>query len=61
MARVQIIIDYPVDLEHYPDAKTKAEAMQQDVMNWAREHISLEELISYADNAEVTVIEKYVD
>lgn len=57
MARIQILIDYPVDLEHYPQANTKAEAMNDDVMAWVGNIVSLEELVGYAESAEVKVIE----
>ena len=57
MPKIQITISYPVDLANYPGATTEAEALAQDVKSCEDGHIGLTELVEFASDATITVVE----
>jgi hypothetical protein len=61
MARIQIIIDYNPDLKYYPDSKTKAEALQEDVDSYHENTFDVTDMVAFAESVEVSVIETDVD
>lgn len=57
MAKLQIDLDYDIDLSNYKGANSVREAIQQDIESLQNGLVTLAEFVEYAHGAEYRVID----